>query len=142
MQRLFKVTVNGKEFDIGVLELTMGAALMPNYLATPTAAPMARSVAPVAASPVTATVAPAVVAAPVTIPSSGIDKNQYVPMGGIVSKIYVQEGQQVNEGDRIAELTAMKMEVPVIATNSGIVTKIMFSEGDAIISGQALMSLA
>lgn len=142
MQRLFKVTVNGKEFDVGVLELTMGAALMPNYLATPTAAPMARPAAPVAASPMAATAAPSVVAAPVTAPSSGIDKNQYVPMGGIVSKIYVQEGQQVNEGDRIAELTAMKMEVPVIATCSGTVTRIVFSEGDAVVSGQALLSLA
>lgn len=52
-------------------------------------------------------------------------------MGGVVSGINVKEGQQVNEGDKIAELEAMKMKVPVMASRSGQVFKVCVAVGDA-----------
>ena len=63
-------------------------------------------------------------------------------MGGVVSGVMVKEGQQVNEGDKIAELEAMKMKVPVMAGCSGKVTRIAVAVGDAVESGQVLVVIA
>ena len=107
MQRVFKIAVNGTNYDVVVEELTSAtSAIMPNYTPAPTTA---------SASPVTAPVASAAVA-----PAGAGD--QCAQMGGVVAGVMVKEGQQVNEGDRVAELEAMKMKVPVMATRSGTVS--------------------
>ena len=48
----------------------------------------------------------------------------------------------VNEGDTIAELEAMKMKVPVVATCSGTVSSIAVAVGDAVERGQILLTLS
>ena len=63
-------------------------------------------------------------------------------MSGVVASILVKQGQRVNEGDRIMELEAMKMKVPVIASRSGNVSQILVNVGDGVEKGQALLSLA
>jgi biotin carboxyl carrier protein len=63
-------------------------------------------------------------------------------MGGVVASIAVKEGQAVSQGDRIAELEAMKMKVPVMAGCSGKVTRIAVAVGDAVESGQVLVVIA
>ena len=63
-------------------------------------------------------------------------------MGGVVTQILVKQGQAVNEGDKIAELEAMKMKVPVVATVSGTVSAIHVNVGDAVEGGQALLTIA
>ena len=75
------------------------------------------------------------------IPSRQVQVMQSLD-GGIVSEILVKEGQQVNEGDKIAELEAMKMKVPVTATCSGTVSAIHVAVGDAVEGGQALLTIA
>ncbi|WP_301102839.1 biotin/lipoyl-containing protein [Propionivibrio sp.] len=121
MQRLFKISVNGKDYDVAVQELTDGASqIMPRYTAS----------APVSAVSTTAP-APAVA-------STG---DQCAQMGGVVVLIYVKEGQSVNEGDRIVELEAMKMKVPVVANRSGKVTRVLVAVGDGVENGQALLSI-
>lgn len=130
MQRLFKITVNGKEYDVAVQELTAGAALMPNYLGTPAAA----APAAVAAVPVQA----AATATPVAAGSG----DQCAQMGGVVAGILVKEGQSVSEGERIVELEAMKMKVPVMASMSGKVSRILVAVGEAVTAGQPLITLS
>ena len=128
MPRTFKITVNGTEYDVAVEELTDGATqIMPRY--TPAAVATA-SVAPVAA-PAVAKAAPAA--------GSG---DQVAQMGGVVTQILVKPGQSVAEGDKIAELEAMKMKVPVTATCSGTVSAIHVAVGDAVEGGQALLTIA
>ena len=131
MQRLFKITVNGKEYDVAVQELTSGATLMPNYIGTPTAA----APAAVAAVPVQATAAPAAAA-----PAGSGD--QCAQMGGVVAAILVKDGQAVTEGERIVEIEAMKMKVPVMASMSGTVSRILVSAGDSVDAGQPLITLS
>ena len=63
-------------------------------------------------------------------------------MGGVVASILVKEGQSVNEGEKIMELEAMKMKMPVIANRSGKVSKILVNVGDAVSAGQALLTIA
>lgn len=128
MQRTFKITVNGKNYDVAVEEMGGGAAaMMPSY--SPSVASVATA-APVAAA------APAAVAAPA---GAG---DQTAQMGGVVSAILVKEGQSVAEGDRIVELEAMKMKVPVMATRGGQVAKIRVAVGDAVETGQVLLTIA
>ena len=128
MPRTFKITVNGTEYDVAVEELTDGATqIMPRY--TPAAVATA-STAP-AAAPAVARAAPAA--------GSG---DQVAQMGGVVTQILVKQGQGVNEGDKIAELEAMKMKVPVTANCSGTVSAIHVAVGDAVEGGQALLTIA
>jgi biotin carboxyl carrier protein len=63
-------------------------------------------------------------------------------MSGVVAGIFVKQGQSVNEGDRIVELEAMKMKVPVVATRAGNVAQILVAVGDGVEKGQVLISLA
>lgn len=129
MPRTFKITVNGTEYDVAVEELTDGATqIMPRY--TPAA------VATASAAPATA---PAVAKAAPVASGSG---DQVAQMGGVVTQILVKPGQSVAEGDKIAELEAMKMKVPVTATCTGTVSAIHVAVGDAVEGGQALLTIA
>lgn len=132
MQRFFKITVNGKEYDVTVDELSVGASMMPNYLGTPLMSPASSQVS----APATA-YAPAPAAAPVA--GSG---DQCAQMGGVVSAILVKEGQSVAEGEKVAELEAMKMKVPLMASCAGKVTKIHAAEGDAVSAGQPVLTIS
>ena len=59
-----------------------------------------------------------------------------------VMEIYVTEGDQINLGDTIVLLESMKMEIPVIAEESGEVTRIAVSVGDVVQEGDLLISIA
>ena len=63
------------------------------------------------------------------------------PMQGTVVKVAVTEGQEVAEGDLIAVLEAMKMENPVTAHKSGVVTGLTVEPGSAITQGTVLAEL-
>ena len=49
-----------------------------------------------------------------------------------VWKVLVSEGDQVDDGDTLVILESMKMEIPVLAENPGIVTKLHVAEGDVV----------
>ena len=130
MQRVFKIAVNGTNYDVVVEELTSAtSAIMPSYTA---AAP----VAPAAQAPTSAPAAPAAASAPA---GAG---DQCAQMGGVVASIAVKEGQSVAEGERLVELEAMKMKVPVISSCAGKVSRIAVAVGDAVESGQVLVVIA
>ncbi|RVW04545.1 acetyl/propionyl/methylcrotonyl-CoA carboxylase subunit alpha [Rhodococcus spongiicola] len=63
------------------------------------------------------------------------------PMQGTVVKVAVEEGQEVAEGDLIVVLEAMKMENPVTAHKSGVVTGLKVEPGAAITQGTVLAEL-
>jgi biotin carboxyl carrier protein len=129
MQRIFKINVNGTNYDVAVEELTDGGSqLMPNY--TPSAQ----------LPPTSYASATAVAAAPA--PAQAGAGDQCAQMGGVVASIIVKQGQSVNEGDKIIELEAMKMKVPVVANRSGQVSRILVAVGDAVESGQVLATIS
>lgn len=101
MQRHFKLNVNGNDFDVVVEEVS-------STYSPRTSAPAAYSPAPTAS-----TAAPAAVASAPSAPAGAGD--QCAQMGGVVASIAVKEGQSVAEGERLVELEAMKMKVPVIS---------------------------
>jgi acetyl-CoA carboxylase biotin carboxyl carrier protein len=60
---------------------------------------------------------------------------------GTVWKIEVSVGDTVEEGDTVAILESMKMEMPVEAEDSGKVTEILCEEGQAVNEGDTLVVL-
>ncbi|MFD1211018.1 biotin/lipoyl-binding carrier protein [Arthrobacter sp. GCM10027362] len=58
-----------------------------------------------------------------------------------VWKILVAPGTAVEEDETIMILESMKMEIPVDAPESGVVTDISVSEGEAVAEGQLLAVL-
>ena len=60
---------------------------------------------------------------------------------GTVWKIECEVGDQVAEGDTVAILESMKMEMPVEAEDSGTVTEIRCEEGQAVSEGDTLVVL-
>jgi biotin carboxyl carrier protein len=49
-----------------------------------------------------------------------------------VWKVLVSEGDHVDDGDTLVILESMKMEIPVLAEESGTVTKLLVAEGDVV----------
>lgn len=64
------------------------------------------------------------------------------PLTGTVYKINVVAGQQVNEGDVIIILEAMKMETEIRSPSSGAITAVHIREGDKVQVGDTLLTLS
>ena len=64
------------------------------------------------------------------------------PMPGLVQKIDVQAGQEVQAGDRLAVLEAMKMEHALTAPRDGVVAEVLVPAGAQVEAGAALIRLA
>jgi biotin carboxyl carrier protein len=60
----------------------------------------------------------------------------------LVVQVAVAIGQQVNEGDKVLTLEAMKMNTVVNAPKSGKVAEIKVGVGDAVTEGQVLALIA
>ncbi|MCG9680557.1 sodium-extruding oxaloacetate decarboxylase subunit alpha [Vibrio sp. Isolate24] len=80
------------------------------------------------------------IAAPVA--SSGSSETVPAPLAGNIFKVNVQTGAQVEEGEVLLILEAMKMETEVRAARSGTVQDLHVKEGDAVTVGAPLLSLA
>jgi acetyl-CoA/propionyl-CoA carboxylase biotin carboxyl carrier protein len=63
------------------------------------------------------------------------------PMQGTIVKVGVVEGDEVNEGDLVVVLEAMKMEQPITAHRSGVIKDLAAKVGDAVTSGQQICEI-
>jgi len=138
MPRQFKVTVNGREYDVSVLELTAGGA---SQSAAP-AAGMAVAAAGSATSAAPAAPAAAAPSVPAAAGAAGAAGDILAGMGGVVVEVLVKVGQTVAAGDRIMVLEAMKMKTPIIAPSAGQVTRVLVAPGDPVEGGQPLVTIA
>lgn len=108
----YRVTVNGTEYDVVVAS---GSGDI-SQIAPST----------VRSAPTTPTVAGTAINAPMT---------------GSVIDILVSVGQQVEEGDPVIIIEAMKMETEIRSSCNGVVQSIAISRGDAIRADQVLMTI-
>ncbi len=136
MQRRFRITVDGRQYDVTVDDLTEGGSLLypqPGSMTVPGPAATsasARDSAPTGGEP---TPAPADAAAgPGDVLST---------MGGVIESVRVTVGQRVSQGDEILIVQAMKMNMPVLAPRAGNVTKLAVKPGEAIEPGQILATI-
>ncbi|HBC3864124.1 sodium-extruding oxaloacetate decarboxylase subunit alpha [Vibrio parahaemolyticus] len=87
------------------------------------------------------------VSAPQPAPSKPVTTAQdaepmNAPLAGNIWKIHTKPGDEVEEGDVLMILEAMKMETEVRAPRSGKIASIDVSEGDAVDVGEPLLQLA
>ncbi len=55
-----------------------------------------------------------------------------------VWKVLVAAGDTVADGDTLVILESMKMEIPVVAEESGMITELKVAEGDVIHEGDVI----
>jgi biotin carboxyl carrier protein len=63
------------------------------------------------------------------------------PMPATVTRILVTAGSQINKGDTVLVLEAMKMELPVRSMGAGTVKAVRCREGDLVTADQTLVEL-
>ncbi len=63
------------------------------------------------------------------------------PMHGKVVQVFVEPGQQVAKGDRIAVIEAMKMEHTLVAPSDGTVTMVAVLAGEQVAEGAPVASI-
>lgn len=61
---------------------------------------------------------------------------------GTVWKVLVAVGDSVTEDQPIAIIEAMKMEIPVIATDAGTVLKLHVAEGNSVAEGAPVATIS
>jgi len=61
------------------------------------------------------------------------------PMPGLILDVVVNEGDEVNKGDKLLVLEAMKMENIIKSPGSGKIKSILVGQGDRVESGQKLI---
>ena len=126
-----KVNVNGIPFEVE-LQKPINAAKHPTMTAPKVVAPkVAAPAAPVAAP---AAVAPAAAA--------GAGNAIKAPLPGTVTEVKVQVGQQVNVGDTVLVLEAMKMANNIESDYAGQVTSIVVKQGETVMEGAVLLTIA
>lgn len=64
--------------------------------------------------------------------SLGLTNKAVAPMPGILDKILVKAGDQVNKGDSLFVLIAMKMEYVVKAARDAKISNVFFDAGDNV----------
>jgi oxaloacetate decarboxylase alpha subunit len=112
-EEVYTIAVNGQSY---VVQVNEGGDIS-NFAEMPASAPVASS-APAAGEPVTA------------------------PLAGNIWKVEVSAGQQVEEGEVLLILEAMKMETQIVAPKAGLVSSISVNPGDAVKVGDLLVSIA
>ena len=90
------------------------------------------------------TAAPAPAAAPapkpVAVPAGA--NTVTAPLPGTITKVLVKEGQQLNPGDTVLVMEAMKMENNITTEFGGTVKAILVQQGAQVQNGQALVELS
>ena len=61
------------------------------------------------------------------------------PMPGIIKSIDVAVGDQINEGDTLLILEAMKMENPIVAPVGGKISEVSILQGQSVKGGDKLI---
>ncbi len=122
----YTITVNGTAYDVTVEE---GAGVVAK------AAPAAPKAAPAAPK-----AAPAAPKAAANVGAAGTIKVE-AGAAGKVFKIDKQVGESVKKGESVVTIEAMKMEIPVVAPEDGVVASINANVGDSIDAGALLATL-
>jgi methylmalonyl-CoA carboxyltransferase small subunit len=79
--------------------------------------------------------------APGAAPPSPVSEEKAVrsPISGIVVRMSAHPGQQIQVGDGVLVLEAMKMETDITAPVAGKVSKVNVQVGDSVTGGQVLV---
>ena len=135
MIKQYKITVNGKLYDVSVEEVgeILGGVntlkTVSTFVNSNAAVNNSNNEKQIADKPQNAIL---------------IDENAIsikAPMPGTILSFTVSVGDEVSEGQVVAILEAMKMEIPVVAPEAGTIASIDVAVGDSIEAGAVLATL-
>jgi glutaconyl-CoA/methylmalonyl-CoA decarboxylase subunit gamma len=138
MERRFKITVEGRQYNVTVEEQT---DLNNVYNLEPSVVPPSHLIMPAytPAAPSNNSAHPAAAAAPRVAAEAG---DIVSPLNGVVDTVLVTEGQQVAAGACVLVVEVMKMKTPVTTQAAGKVKAVLVKPGDGVESGQVLVQMA
>ncbi len=125
MQKKFKITVNGSEYDVTVEDLSEGSSYIlpqPGDMKIPAPPPSAPT--------------------PVPAQKSSHEPGDLVsPLAGVIVSLPVPQGQKVVQGQDVAVIEAMKMKTTVVAHKDGTITEVAVNLRDAVDAGQRILTI-
>lgn len=139
MERKFRITVEGRQYNVTVEDLSdlssvsysepVGAVAPPSF--NHSFAPGVSASAAVPARAAAKIVRAAVEAGDIAS-----------PLNGVVESVPVSVGQEISEGDCVLVVEAMKMKTPITSGWSGKVAAILVKAGDGVEAGQVVVKVA
>lgn len=131
----YLITVNGKQYEVEVEELSNGvsAQLVSQPKVQPNPVPAVPKAAPKAEPKVQEE------KKVVSVPEGA--ETVEAPMPGTILSIDVKEGDQVKAGQILVILEAMKMENEIVAPRDGKVAAILTNKGASVNTGDKLVSI-
>lgn len=137
--KIAKVNVNGIPFEIE-MQKPINAAKHPQLAASKKAASVAAVETPAAAA-AAAPVAASQPAPAAAQPAAAGGNAVKAPLPGTINDILVTVGQQVNVGDTVLVLEAMKMQNNIETEYAGTVKSINVNKGDSVMEGAVLLTI-
>ena len=125
-----QISIDGKSYEIEV-EIAEEDAPKPHYI------PPQPSATVVTAAPSSGGGA----ATPASAPQGAVDETKVCrsPIAGMVTRVNVQPGQQIQPNDLLLVLEAMKMETNVVSPVAGKVKSVNVAQGDGVQLNQVLV---
>lgn len=130
----YKVTLNGKTYEV---EVEQGKAVLLDEYEALAPAPAAPAAAPAASA-----AAPAPAAAPAAPVNLAAGETVTAPMPGNILRVDVAQGDTVKSGQVLVILEAMKMENEIVAPKDGTVAQVVTSKGSVVDTGSPLIVIA
>lgn len=126
--KVFQVVVNGNSYEIQVEEITKGANQREKggQAVKPSSAPQLAVVSSDRKD---------------TRRKSNASGEVKAPMPGIIGAILKAAGEEVQSGETILLLEAMKLENDIVAPKSGVISKINVIEGQSVNAGDVLAEI-
>jgi biotin carboxyl carrier protein len=63
------------------------------------------------------------------------------PLSGIISEIFVKQGEEIKFGQKLIILSAMKMENDILSETRGVIKKVLVTKDQKVKEGEILIIL-
>jgi len=134
--RIFRITVNGKAFEVGVEQAT-GTQPVVQSVSQVTEPP-----APVAQRPVVAPPSPPAVSRSAPSHSPAATSNlMKSPLPGKILKVFAAPGKAFKRGDTLLIIEAMKMENEILAPRDCVVGEVHVEVSQSVKTGEPLLRM-
>jgi glutaconyl-CoA/methylmalonyl-CoA decarboxylase subunit gamma len=136
----FKFTINGNQYVVEIKDFSNNIADL-EVNGTPFKVEVEHQATLSKTPKITRPAAKPAVMAPVSPSSGGSVTPVISPLPGTILKITVKPGDQVEKGDKLFVMEAMKMENNIQAERDGKIKSVKVSVGDNVLQGAVIMEI-